>query len=77
MSKTKLIIFSSFSLYFLFIGFLRLRVALEMNKWSFNLNYSSETIFNITSTVTLIIIVIFLYFNIIFKGKITNDKSSK
>lgn len=67
-----LILYSTFSLYFLFVGFLRIRVALETNKWFEGLDYSYVTVFNISSLITCIIIVIFLYLGIQFKGKIIN-----
>ena len=74
--RTRLIVFSSFSIYFLFIGFLKLRVAIEMNDWAFKLPYNSNTIFNITSTVTLVLISVYLYFVITYK-KNKNVNSNK
>lgn len=77
-SQVKLIVFSSFSLYFLFIGFLRVRVALELNNWIGDLSYDPLLIFDFSSIITCMIFAAFLYFGIRFKGKITNyDSKSK
>lgn len=74
-TQNKLIVFSSFSLYFLFVGFLRVRVALELNQWIGELSYNPLLIFNFADIITSIIFVIFLYQGIRFKGKITDYDS--
>ena len=75
MSKTKLVILSITSLYFLFIGFLRVRTSLEINIWN-DIEYSAFGVFNITNSISSLIIIIFLYFNIKFKGKIIKDENN-
>lgn len=75
MSKTKLVILSIVSLYFLFLGFLKIRASLEINIWD-NFGYSVFGVFNITNSISSLIIIIFLYFNIEFKGKIIKNKNN-
>lgn len=76
-----LIMYSSFSLYFLFIGFLKIRIALEMDKWFEGFDYTYSTVFDFTSIITYGIIIVFLYLGIKFKGKIIkkdgNTRSTK
>lgn len=76
-SQVKLIVFSSFSLYFLFVGFLRVRVALELNQWLGELKFDPLMIFNYTHIITCIVFIVFLYYGIRFKGKITNYDNNK
>lgn len=64
-------IYSVFSLYFLFIGFLRIRIAFEIDKWFNGLEYSFITVFNVSNIFTCLAIITFLYLGIKFKGKIT------
>lgn len=77
-NDVRMILYSTFSLYFLFIGFLRIRVALEENKWFEGLEYSYTTVFSIASNITAVVVITFLYLSISFKGKIIkNDEHSK
>lgn len=75
-TQAQLILYSVFSLYFLFIGFLRMRVALEMNQWTEGLDYSYVTVFNISNILTCIVLSVFLYLSIKFKGKIINKNGN-
>ena len=69
-NQVKMIVYSSFSLYFLFIGFLKVKVAIPLADWSFNnLDLEHQLIFNITNLITCIFVIIFLSFGITFKGK--------
>lgn len=77
MSKGRMIMFSSFSLYFLFIGFLRLRVAMKVNDWSLSLIYNNENVFNTVSMINGVIIIIFLYLSITYKGKIIHGNNNE
>ena len=77
-NQVKMVVYSSFSLYFLFIGFLKVRVALLLAEWSFNnLDFEHQLIFNTTNMITCVCVIIFLSFGITFKGKISNGNSKK
>ena len=75
MSKTKLVILSITSLYFLFLGFLRVRTSLEINIWN-DFEYSALGVFNITNSISSVAIILFLYSSIRFKGKIIKDENN-
>lgn len=75
-SQTKLVVFSTFSLYFLFVGFLRVRVSLELDEWHLELlTYDNFTVFNFTNILTSIVMVIFLLYGITFRGQIKLNKN--
>ena len=75
MSKTRLVILSITSLYFLFIGFLRVRTSLEINIWN-DIEYSALGVFNITNSISSLAIILFLYSSIRFKDKIIKDENN-
>ena len=75
MSKTKLVILSIVSLYFLFLGFLKIRASLEINIWN-DFEYSALGVFNITNSISSVAIIVFLYSSIRFKGKIIKDENN-
>ena len=75
MSKTRLVILSTTSLYFLFIGFLRVRTSLEINIWN-DIEYSAFGVFNITNSISSLAIIVFLYSSIRFKDKIIKDENN-
>ena len=75
MNKFKMVMFSMFSLYFLFIGFVRIKIAFKVNNWGFNILYNNENIFNIISIINGIIIIIFLYLCLTYK-KSNNDNNN-
>lgn len=72
-SQVKLIVYATFSLYFLFVGFLRLRVASRLGQWFEPLTFEPGDIFNITHILTCIVIIIFLLDGMRLKGKIIKD----
>ena len=76
MNKFKMIMFSMFSLYFLFIGFIRIKIALKMDNWSLHIQYNYENLFNIINIINNIIIIIFLYLSITYKPNLKNDSNS-
>lgn len=71
-SQVKLIVYATFSLYFLFVGFLRIRVAYGLDRWFEPLTFEPGEIFSVTHVLTCIVLIIFLMYGITFKGKITN-----
>ena len=75
MTKTRLVILSITSLYFLFLGFLRVRTSLEINIWN-DFEYSTFGVFNVTNSISSIAIILFLYSTITFKGKIIKYKDN-
>ena len=75
MSKTKLVILSITSLYFLFLGVLRVRTSLEINIWN-DIEYSALGVFNITNSISSLAIILFLYSSIRFKDKIIKDENN-
>lgn len=75
MTKTRLVILSITSLYFLFIGFLKVRTSLEINIWN-DIEYSALGIFNITNSISSLAIILFLYSSIRFKDKIIKDENN-
>lgn len=77
-SQVKLIVYATFSLYFLFVGFLRLRVVSRLNQWFEPLTFEPGEIFNITHIATCIVLIVFLMYGITFKGKIIikDDKNN-
>ena len=72
-SQVKLIVYATFSLYFLFVGFLRLRIASKLNQWFVPLTFEPVEIFNMTHIITCIVFIVFLIYGITFKGKIIRD----
>lgn len=76
MNQFKMVMFSMFSLYFLFIGFVRIKIAFKVDNWSFNILYNNENIFNIISIINGIITVIFLYLSLTYKPKLNNDNNN-
>ncbi len=71
MSKRLVIIFSSFSLCTLFVGFLRLRIAMVYNTWHWYINQNEASLFGITHFISSLLIAFFLYatvFKINFKN---------
>ena len=75
MTKTRLVILSITSLYFLFLGFLRVKTSLEINIWD-DFEYSALGVFNITNSISSVAIIVFLYSSIRFKGKIIKDENN-
>ena len=75
MTKTRLVILSITSLYFLFLGFLKIRASLEINIWD-NFGYSVFGVFNITNSISSVAIIVFLYSSRRFKGKIIKDENN-
>lgn len=72
MPRFRIMLYSSFALYFLFIGFLRIRIAIG-TEWTFKDEYSVGYITNIINTITSFFIVIFLFFSVKFRGKIIKE----
>lgn len=75
MNQFKMVMFSMFSLYFLFIGFVRIKIAFKVDNWDFHIVYNNENIFNIISIINGIIIITFLYLSLTYKSKISNDNN--
>lgn len=78
MSQLMMIIYSTFSLYFLFIGFLKMRVAYNVAQWNIgDLKFDPLLIFDFTNLLTCSIFVTFLVINLKLKLKRNGYKNKK
>lgn len=77
MPKGILILFSSFSLYSLFVGFLRLRVSLVDNEWTYKVTLTQDNLFTFINLCTNVMLALFLtiiIFKIKYNGILDNNK---